>query len=349
MTTATLTIDLDAIVANWRALDAMSAKGVETAAVVKAFGYGLDSGPLVKALADAGVRTFFVADVSEADRVNSAAGHLNPTIFVFSGLMADMDEKAYFEGPYVPLLNSLEQVARFLALMPDRKFGFQIDTGMNRLGMETDELAKAREMLGGRLPELVMSHLACADTPDHPQNAAQLAEFKRLTDDWNVRRSLAATGGTILGPEYHFDLVRPGVGLYGGQPFAAAQPVVQLSIPIIQVRDVAIGETVGYGATWTATRPSKTATIAAGYADGLIRAMGPTAQVWAGETACPVIGRVSMDMLTVDVTDLVQIPDALDILCPQQNVDDLATAAGTIGYEILTSLGARYKRVYKGG
>ncbi|MFT5006954.1 MAG: alanine racemase [Paracoccaceae bacterium] len=349
MTTATLTIDLDAIASNWRALDAQSGKGVETAAVIKAFAYGLDSKPVAKTLAEAGARTFFVADISEAHRVYAGAGHLGPKIFVFSSLMSDADALDYRETGFIPLLNSIEQVERFLEKIPENKFGFQIDTGMNRLGFEEDELSKARELIGDRTPELVISHLACADEPDHPQNAAQLAEFKRMTDGWDVRRSLAATGGLLMGPDYHFDLCRPGVGLYGSLPFKEAKPAVSLSIQVIQVRHVAKGETVGYSAAWTALRPSKIATVGAGYADGLIRSMGPNAKVWAGDQSCPVIGRVSMDMLTVDVTDLRHVPNAFDIIGPHQSVDDLAALAGTIGYEILTSLGARYKRVYKGG
>jgi len=196
---------------------------------------------------------------------------------------------------------------------------------------------------------LIMSHLACADTPDHPKNAAQLQCFRSMTNGMRTRRSLAATGGILLGADYHFDLCRPGIGLYGGAPFEAASPVVNLSIPVIQTRDVAVGESVGYGAAWVAKRPSKIATVAAGYADGLIRAMGAgNAVLWAGDCACPMVGRVSMDLLTVDVTELANVPKHLEILNSHQGVDKLADSAGTIGYEMLTNLGMRYKRDYKG-
>ena len=158
--------------------------------------------------------------------------------------------------------------------------------------------------------------------------------------------SLAATGGALMGPDFHFDLTRPGIGLYGGLPFAGARPVVRLSLPVIQTRRVAAGEAVGYGASWTAQADAVIATLSAGYADGLIRAMGNTAVVHAGATPCPLAGRVSMDLLTVDVSHLPEIPDHLDILGPAQGIDTLAAAAGTIGYEILTSLGARYARRY---
>ena len=191
---------------------------------------------------------------------------------------------------------------------------------------------------------LVISHLACADEPDHPMNAHQLAAFREMTDGMTMPRSLAATGGILLGADFHFDLTRPGIGLYGGMPFADAASVVGLTVPVIQVRDVGVGESVGYGSAWVASRASRIATIAAGYADGLMRASGPQLQVYAQGVACPVVGRVSMDLLTVDITDLGARPRHMDILCPEQGVDVVAEAAGTIGYEVLTQLGPRYER-----
>lgn len=347
MTTATLTIELDAIAANWRALDGLAEASVETAAVVKADGYGLGSQQVSKALAQAGTKTFFVADTTEGIAVRNAVG-ASAEICVFAGHMAgDTDDLA--RHSLIPMLNSDEQFYRHQDQMPNRPFGVQLDSGMNRLGMEAGEFSRLQDRILIAGPQLVMSHMACTDVPDHPQNLAQLRAFHQMTDGLGLRRSLAATGGILLGPQYHFDLIRPGIGLYGGLPFETAKPVVGISIPVIQIRDVAVGETVGYAASWCAQRPSRIATIAAGYADGLIRAMGGLAQVWAGEIAVPVIGRVSMDMLTIDVTDLPEPPQAFDILGPHQNIDDLAVAAGSIGHEILTSLGARYKRVYKGG
>ena len=162
-------------------------------------------------------------------------------------------------------------------------------------------------------------------------------------------KSLSATGGILLGADYHMNLTRPGIGLYGGDPFQATQPVVTLALPVIQTRLVEVGESVGYGASWIATRPSVIATVAAGYADGLIRAMSGKAMLYDGDIACPIVGRVSMDLITVDVTDLAEIPEALEILNATQTVDILASAAGTIGYEILTSLGGRYERRYING
>ncbi|KPQ13148.1 MAG: alanine racemase Alr [Rhodobacteraceae bacterium HLUCCO18] len=340
MGTGTLQIDLQAVAANWRMLDAMTA--CETAAVVKADGYGLGAGRVAKALAEAGARRFFVAVAEEGAAVRAALGP-GPEINVFSGHM-EGDARLLRDADLVPMLNSAGQLARHRGALPDAPYGVQLDSGMNRLGMEPADWAALRAEAEAGALTLLMSHLACADEPDHPANAAQLRTFRDMTAGVAAPRSLSATGGILMGPDYHFELTRPGIGLYGGLPFADATPVVRLSLPVIQLRDVAPGETVGYGCSFTATRPMKLATVSAGYADGLIRAMSGRARLWAGDAPCPLAGRVSMDLLTVDVTDLDTVPDALDILGDHQGVDDLAEAAGTIGYEILTSLGARYRR-----
>lgn len=342
MTAATLTIDLDAIAANWRALDAKT--NVETAAVVKANGYGCGVGRVGSRLAREGARRFFVAVAEEGAELRQALGP-GPEINVFSGHMPG-DTDMIGDLGLVPMINSLDQMLRHLEALPDAPFGIQLDTGMNRLGMEPAEWAALREIAIGQNLTLIMSHLACADDPDHPMNPHQLQMFREMTDGMVVPRSLAATGGILLGPEYHFDLTRPGVGLYGGQPFDDAQPVAHISVPVIQIRDVDAGETVGYGNTWTAPAPARIATIAAGYADGVIRAMGPKTHVWVGGTPCKVVGRVSMDLIGVDVTGVQPEPRAVELLGHHNTVDVLADAAGTIGYEILTSLGGRYRRRY---
>lgn len=350
MAVATLTIDLTALCDNWRALDAKSDPTVETAAVVKADGYGCDAGRVSAALSKAGARTFFVAAAEEGIAVRANTPR-DTTIYVFSGgCMGDHD--ILKSNNLIPLLNSPEQVQEYAK--SDANFGIQLDSGMNRLGLEPHEFNALRDDVIAAKPEILMSHLACADEPDHPMNAQQLAVFRAMTDGLAIPKSLAATGGTLLGTDYHFDLNRPGVGLYGGFPFADAKPVVHVSVPVIQTRMVEVGEAVGYAAFWTADRPTKVATIAAGYADGLIRQMGnhtndTRVQLYAGDIPCPLIGRVSMDMITVDITHLDHTPTHLDILCDHQTVDDLADAAGTIGYELLTSLGGRYNRVYEGG
>ena len=345
MASGTLTIDLDAIAANWRALDRLSGPGVQTAAVVKADAYGLGVTRVARALAGAGARRFFVAAAEEGAAVRQALGP-GPQIAVLSGHMAG-DTEMIHDLDLTPMLNSLDQITRHLESLPGHPFGVQLDTGMNRLGVEMLEWQAVAPILVEAGPELLMSHLACADEPDHPLNEAQLRAFHEMTDGTGLPRSLAATGGILLGSRYHFDLTRPGVGLYGGRPYDAAIPVVTLSLPVIQTREVEPGESVGYGCAWVAERPSIIATVAAGYADGLPRTLSGKARLWDGDIPCPLVGRVSMDMITVDITDLPETPRELDIIGPNQGVDALADVAGTIGYELLTALGARYTRRYQ--
>lgn len=343
---AKLTINLDAICDNWRALDALSGANCETAAVIKADAYGLGAATVGPALAAAGVKRFFVAQAEEAVALRAALGP-TPEIYNFSGLMAGDDEAVTKHG-MIPVLNSAAQVTSFSKVHAGHPCGIQLDTGMNRLGMEALEVASVALDIAALKPDLIMSHLACADEPLHPMNAAQLAAFNAMSFALPAsRKALSATGGILLGAPYHFNLTRPGIGLYGGMPFKNARPVVQLDLPVIQVRDVLPGEAVGYGAAWVATRPSKIATVSSGYADGVLRAANGIS-LYAGHTPCPVVGRISMDLITVDVTDLKDVPPSLSLLNATQTVDVLAQKAGTIGYEILTSLGSRYHRVYKG-
>ncbi|MEE4187239.1 MAG: alanine racemase [Roseobacter sp.] len=343
MSTATLTIDLAALKSNWRALDAHTA--VETAAVVKADAYGLGIDRVANALAEAGARQFFVAVAEEGVELRHVLGS-GVTISVFSGHMAG-DTDMLRDANLVPMINSVDQLTRHIEMLPGHAFGLQLDSGMNRLGFEDAEWKEVRSIAMGQAPVLVMSHLACADEAGHPMNAAQLTEFRDMTDGIDAPRSLSATGGVLMGASYHFDLTRPGIGLYGGLPFVDAMPVVSLDVPVIQTRHVAAGETVGYSGTWTATRPSRIATVSAGYADGLIRAMGSKAMMHVGDIAVPLAGRVSMDLIGVDVTELGHDPDSLQLIGVHQSVDTVAGFADTIGYEILTSLGARYRRVYR--
>lgn len=346
---ARLTIRLDAIAQNWRALDARTAAGTRTAAVVKADAYGLGMARVAPALAAAGARTFFVAQTGEGAALRRMLGD-GPEIAVFGGHMAG-DTGTIRDAALIPMLNSPEQVARHAQALPGAPFGLQLDSGMNRLGLEPDDLAALRAAGLPGTPWLVMSHLACGDDAAHPQNAAQLAAFRAMAGGLDAPRSLAATGGVLMDAAFHFDMTRPGIGLYGGLPYTTALPAAELSLPVIQCRDVATGESVGYGASWVAARRSRIATVSAGYADGLIRAMSSRAVLHSPEgVPCQLAGRVSMDLLTVNVTDHVARhgadPEWLDILGPWQGVDLLADAAGTIGYEILTALGARYARSY---
>ncbi|WP_375173475.1 alanine racemase [Pseudooceanicola sp.] len=347
MSTARLTVDLDALVSNWRALDSLSSDTVETAAVVKANGYGLGVQPVARALFKAGVKRFFVAVAEEGAALRDVLGP-NAEINVFSGHMRG-DTDMFGDLNLVPMINSIDQMLRHVEALPGHPFGIQLDTGMNRLGMEPEEWVALSETALNLGPNLIMSHLACADEPDHPMNRQQLETFHQLTDGLSVPRSLAATGGILLGPEYHFDITRPGVGLYGGLPFADAMPVARLDLPVIQTRELQAGETVGYGNTWTATEKTVIATVAAGYADGIHRIMGPKTSLYAGDVPCPIRGRISMDLIGVDITHLEEEPQGLTLLGPQQTVDVIADNAQTIGYEVLTALGGRFSRRYKGG
>ncbi|SIN95001.1 alanine racemase [Vannielia litorea] len=346
MGTGQLTIDLDAIAANWSALDSMSGGGTETGAVVKANGYGLGAARVARALAHAGARRFFVAHAEEGASIRNALGR-GPEIYVFSGHMRG-DTDMLGDLDLIPMINSIEQLTRHIEALPDAPFGIQLDTGMNRLGMEPGEWAAVRDIVVPRKPRLIMSHLASADEPESPQNQAQVTLFRELTAGCGIPRSLAATGGILLGPEYHFELTRPGIGLYGARPFTEARPVVQLDLPVVQCGVVLKGEAVGYNATWVAEVDTPTATVLGGYADGILRALTNKGSLWADGIECPILGRVSMDAITVDISGLDREPRALSLLCPEQGVDAVADVAGTIGYEILTALGPRYTRRYSG-
>jgi alanine racemase len=341
-----LSIDLHAMAANWQALDRLTAPATQTAAVVKADAYGLGAAQVALALARAGARRFFVADAREGAALRKALGR-GPQVALLSGHMAG-EASLIAEAGLTPILNSIDQASRHFEALPGHGFGLALDTGMNRLGMNAAEWEAAAPVLLPAGPEILLSHLACADDPDHPMNTVQLARFRALTDGTGVPRSLAATGGILLGRAYHFDLTRPGIGLHGARPFAQGARPLRLSLPVIQTREIAAGESVGYGATWTAEAPTRLATLAAGYADGLPRALSNRAQLWHGDLPCPLVGRVSMDLIVADIGHLPDPPDSLDILGPAQGIDDLADAAGTIGYEILTALSARYDRHYTG-
>ena len=344
MATATATIDLNAIRQNWQKLRSISSN--DAAAVVKANAYGLGLAQVTKALYAEGARIFFVATVEEGAELRSILGK-KPDIYVFSGHMVG-DTELIKNYNLIPLINSIEQLSRHSKLLREKKFGVQLDTGMNRLGLEPMEWESAKELALSLNPVLIMSHLACADDPNHKMNSKQLDIFLTLTNKININKSLAATGGILLGPEYHFDLTRPGIGIYGCSPMQDCLPVLKIDIPVIQIRNIESGETVGYGNTWTSPCKKKIATISAGYADGLFRAIGKKAKLYFEEISCPIVGRISMDLIGVDITSLKVDPVRLELINSQQTVDNIAEGAETIGYEFLTSLGNRYSRNYTG-
>ena len=359
---AILTIDLDAVADNYRHLCA-ELGAAACAAVVKADAYGLGMARVAPALARAGARTFFVAQLEEATALR-AMFPVEVEIYVLNGLGAG--PVAEFQAGRVhPVLNSLGEIDAWAAAA--RAAGralpaaVHIDTGISRLGLPDDELealAADRGRLAGIDLRYLVSHLACADRPEHPLNAEQLRRFRaaraRLPD---APASLANSSGIFLGADYHLDLARPGVALYGvnptpGQPNPMRQ-VVRLQGKILQVREIDASRTVGYGATHRAAGPTRIATVAVGYADGYLRSLSNRGSAWLGDRRVPVVGRVSMDLITLDVTGAsaeAARPGAfVDLIGADLSTDEVAEAAGTIGYEILTSLGRRYHRVYRGG
>jgi alanine racemase len=362
---AVLTISLDALRANWAELNKVSGRA-ECAGVIKADAYGLGLEEIAKALRDEGCKTFFVATLNEAQRVRMVQP--GATLYVLDGLLPGA-APAYAGFDLRPCLGSLAEVHEWAAYCDatERKLraAVHLDTGMNRLGLPPDEVAALAQDLSvfERFDcSLIMSHLACADDVAHPLNAKQKAAFDTLRALLpTVPASLANSGGVFLGPDYHYDIVRPGIALYGGRSLEGApnpmQWVVQLQARILQVRDVPEGATVGYGGTYTCHRPTRVATIACGYADGFLRAISRVGQSsgavgFIGAHPVPIIGRVSMDLITVDVTgvplNLAARGGWVEVLGARTTVDDLTDRAGTIGYELLTRLGRRVHRIYRG-
>ena len=355
---AELIIDLAALVANWRSLAARIAPAA-CAAVVKADAYGVGTEQASKALFEAGCRVFFVAQASEGVRVRAIVG-ADPVIYVLNGLI----EGAGRLDPYAahdlrPVLGSLEDLRLWSAsgLGGRIKAALHVDSGMNRLGLPQ---AQALALSGTPGIALVMSHFVSSEAPMDPLNAQQIARFEAVRAAFpGLQASMANSAGLFLPQRPFYDLARPGYALYGGNPTPDApnpmRAVVTLRAPIIQTREIGVGESVGYNATWSARRVSRLATIGVGYADGLLRALMGTDARTGGEAMvagvrCPFAGRVSMDLTVIDVTDVpggVRPGDLVELLGDAITVDDMAARAGTIGYEILTNLGRRYARTYR--
>jgi alanine racemase len=357
--TATLEIDLGAIAANWRWLNATHPGA--TAGVVKADAYGLGAALVAPALLAAGCRHFFVAHLTEA----LAIRHLLPgaMLAVLHGISPGQAGEFSAHG-ITPVLGSLPEIAAWRAeaqrLNRPLPALLHADTGMSRLGLAAPDLAALHEdptLLSGLRLEFLMTHLVSAEIPDDPVNQAQAARFHAIRAGFpGVPASLANSSGMFLGETFHADLARPGAALYGinptpGRPRPGPQaPVVRLSAPVLQIQHLRPGESVGYNGIWTAARPSRIAVVAVGYADGYQRALGNRATARFDGAQLPLVGRVSMDLTTFDVTDCPAIApgDALELIGDSHDADALALEAGTNGYEILTSLGRRYRRAYLG-
>jgi alanine racemase len=362
--TGVIIVDLGQIRANWRAL-AQRVAPAECAAVVKADAYGLGAAQVIPALVKEGCCTFFVATIGEAARARILAP--KAAIYILDGLLPGTGPEFLAIGA-IPVLASFEEVKEWEALALARgerlPTALHVDSGLNRLGMtgvdmnaiDTEERARHLDV------RLIVSHLACADNPGHDMNAWQRDNFDAMRRYMpNVPASLVASDGLMLGVDYHYDLVRPGYALYGGQAFqggpAPVAPVLAVKARVLQVRVVQPSDTVGYSATWRPKGPSRIAIVAAGYDDGVARALSrgtgeDGAHVMFEGKLAPIVGRVSMDLITVDVTKLEQPPargDFVDLIGPGLPIETIGAAAGTIGYEVLTRLGRRFHRLYRGG
>ncbi|OYQ32946.1 alanine racemase [Niveispirillum lacus] len=359
---AVLVIDLAALTANWRQIAAL-APGAECAAVVKANGYGLGDVAVASALWKAGARSFFVADIEAGVRVKAALPQSRTLVLhgVPTGTEAELAAR-----DLIPVLSSLGEIERWgaYARRLDRKLPafIHIDTGMNRLGLPPSELDRlcndAVSILDSMDLLAWMSHLACADDPSNPFTAEQLRRLRTaLVRLPRAPVSLSNSAGIFHGADYHFNLVRPGIALYGANPAPwlpnPMRPVIRLLARILQIRDVAPPDTVGYDATHRITAPGQVAALGMGYADGYPWSLASKGVALVAGYPAPVIGRISMDLLTVDVSGvpahLRRVGDWADILGPHRDIDQFAKEAGTIGYEVLTRLGSRYHRIYING
>ena len=363
---AILTIDLGALVANWLRLREMSQRA-ECAAVVKADAYGLGLEQAASALSRAGCKTFFVATIAEAGSLRALLP--DATIYVLGGLLTNTAPLFQVHN-LRPVLNSEAEVKEWAeycaASGQPLPAAIHIDSGMNRLGLsalEVDAIAPVASLWKMFELSLIMSHLACSDEVGHPKNERQRKIFDALRAKLpSAPASLANSAGILLGRQHHYDMVRPGIAIYGGRPQQTGdnpfQPAVTLFGRILQVRDVVSGETIGYGATRTLKSPTRIAVVAVGYADGIFRALSTRddkegLSVFIGGHAAPILGRVSMDLITVDVTtipgDIARRGEWVELIGPNVSAQAMAHHAGTIDYEILTNLGTRALRRYIDG
>jgi len=345
-----LTVSLKSIAANYKKVQSITDAAI--AGVIKADGYGCGAAEVHGALHKAGCRTFFVATPDEAAAIRMKDA--DSQIMVLGGLYEGAEE-FYAGRGIIPVINSMEEARRWAALAKKLENRLpavlHYDTGMNRLGLGAEDIPD----IAAFDVRLIMSHFASSDEKDHPMNLRQSQEFERICRAFpNVAKSLSNSSGIFRSKKYHYDMVRPGYALYGGNPVPEMknpmQPVVGLKTRILQTHIVKAGDSAGYNATHVFNKPTKLATVALGYADGFLRAGSNRAKLYWNQHACPIVGRVSMDLIIVDIGHLAENPQPgewLEVIGPRQSVDDLARDCGTIGYEILTSLGPRYVRIYE--
>ncbi|MGH1398744.1 MAG: alanine racemase [Alphaproteobacteria bacterium] len=348
-------IDTGAIAANYTMLRGMVGAGVRVAGVVKANGYGCGLAAVAEALRDVGCDLFFVATLPEAVELRMIIGD-TPEIAALNGY-EDTDFAVYRESNIIPVLNHEGAIAAYRARVSDAPLPaiLHIDTGMNRLGFAPDA-PPISAMCAGLDLRAVMTHFASADEHDNPKSAAQVATFKAAAAAFDgIPQSICNSAGIFGDPAWHADIVRPGMALYGLNPTPhlknPMKPVVQINASILQIREARAGETCGYNETYRFEENTRVATLSLGYADGFLRSLSNTGKLYWNGIPCPIRGRVSMDTTIVDISavpenDSPRAGDMMEVIGPHQSADDLASDAGTIGYEILTSLSRRFRRVY---
>ncbi len=343
-----LHVDLDALVDNY--LWFCDQGNAKTCAAVKADAYGLGMKAIGPALYEAGCQTFFVAHIAEGVDLRARLGTV-PVIYVLHGPAADHTD-TFIEHDLRPVLNSVEQIGIWRGMGAKHPAALHIDTGMNRLGIAYDDIEQIDT--NGLHLSLIMSHLACAAAPDHPLNQIQLQRFCQIRAQFpDIPASLCNSAGVLLGEKYHFDRIRPGIGLYGGAPRNLGEsnpslsPVARILAPIVQMKTVRKNDEIGYDATFTAKKDMQIALIAYGYADGLFRSIGPAAKGWIHGKPTPLLGQVSMDLMAVDLTDITSplAPGAF-VEFLGADLDQFAKSCNTVAYEMLTSIGSRVQRIY---
>lgn len=354
-----LTIDLKALAANYNMFCRLTGSRAAVAGVVKADAYGLGIKPVIGALESLSCPLYFTATLEEALAVRDVT---DKPVAAFNGVQTAEQAESFITRHITPVLNSLHDIALWRDMLTARDVAdvppamIHFDTGMNRLGLGPDETARLLDdphILKGLYIRTVMSHLACADEKDHEMTARQYEAFKAIAARFpQAEKSLANSSGLFRDPAYHFDLVRPGMALYGLNPVPEqknpVQPVARLECPVLQVRRARQDESVGYGQSHVLAQDTVLATVTAGYADGFLRSLGNHGVLYYKGRACPVAGRVSMDLTVIDLgpDSHAQPGEMIEIIGPHQDADALAADAGAIGYEILTSLGRRYPRRY---
>ena len=341
----TIEINLKNIKKNWLYLDGLSQENIETGAVIKANAYGLGSNEVASALWEVGNRSFFVATAEEGIFLNKILPK-NRKIYILNGY-DKYYKKAFIDFDLIPVLNSPRNLITFIENNKSSSACIQIDVGMRRMGFKTDELFKYKSIIKKLNLDLVLGHLTTAIQPKNIVNEKQLNKFKEVIKNFpTVRKSLAASHGIFINNNYHFDLTRPGIALFGGIKDKNILNVVNIELPVLQTHFLNVGEGIGYGLTYFSKEKKKVATLAGGYADGLTRNFSNTGFLYHKKIPCPILGKISMDLVTVDITHLKEEPKKLTFIGTEQTINDLSDIANTISHEILINLGNRYTKRY---